>query len=111
MAGRQADGAGRLHRVGRVVALDPVVRIVAEEVHRLAALEVDDPEHLSLSHDAGPRMTGAHHGIQDNPSVEGRRCRCALYWNAPPVRLAGSLDPPAPEIGRASCRERGCQYV
>src|SRR3546814_18407315 len=94
--------------------------MVAEEVHRLAALEVYDPEHLSLSHDAGPRMTGAHHGIQDNPSVEGRRCRCALHWNAPPVRLDGSLDPTAPaaplplepEIaGIAGHRDRGVEAV
>src|SRR3546814_18446705 len=75
---------------------------------------------LSLSHDAGPRMTGAHYGIQDNPSVEGRRCRCALHWNAPPVRLDGSLDPTAPaaplplepEIaGIAGHRDRGVEAV
>src|SRR3546814_14226933 len=82
MAGRQADGAGRFHRVGCVVALDPVVRIVAEEVHRLAALEVDDPEHMSLSHDAGPRMTGAHHGIQDRSAERRGGKECVSTWRS-----------------------------
>src|SRR3546814_19732671 len=62
MAGRQADGAGRFHRVGCVVALDPVVRIVAEEVHRLAALEVDrksvvSGKSVSVRVDLGGRRT------------------------------------------------------
>src|SRR5574340_1296898 len=54
-AGGEEDAAGiDLHRVGRGIAVRRVVRVVAEKIHRLLSLEVDDAHRLSSVEPAAP---------------------------------------------------------
>jgi hypothetical protein len=54
----QEDAAGGLERVGSMVALLRIVGVVAEEIHRLLAFEVDDAQYLAALHDGRPRRAG-----------------------------------------------------
>src|SRR5205807_9216072 len=58
VAGCEKDRTRRLHRVGRMVALLRVGRVVAEEIHRLLTFEVGDAQDLALAEDARPGRAG-----------------------------------------------------
>jgi hypothetical protein len=66
VASREEDCLGVLHRIGRVVALLGILRVVAEEVHGLPAFEVDDPKRLPFLQDTRPRLPGRDDPILDD---------------------------------------------
>src|SRR5262249_41216866 len=60
---------GRLcvfHGVGGVVTLFGIPRVVAEEIHGLPALEVDDSQDLPAREDPRPRLAGRDHAVLDH---------------------------------------------
>src|SRR3546814_15302975 len=81
---RQLSGLYRMSRIGFVTPLRDGMNLVAKEY--VAAQDPNDPGVLVLSRFAG----------------SGKQMQAALIVN--PYDTEG-------EIGRASCRERVCQYV
>src|SRR5262249_49013839 len=80
----EKDGLGVLHRVRRVVALVGIRGVVAEEAHGLAALEVDDPEHLTPLQHARPILPGRDHAVLDQVAPDSHRFGAThAAFNAP----------------------------
>ena len=105
MARREEDGARELHRVGGVVPLARIGGAVAEEVHRLAALQVHDPEDLARRHDTRPLAAGRDDPVVDDASGDTRsgharsRHGCLLFASSPQSSGSGGDalgdEPPA----------------
>src|SRR5262249_12414310 len=78
VARRQEDRARILHGVGGVVALARIVGVVTEEVDRLLALEVDDPQGLTLLEHASPGRVGGKGAVFEDAAGRCRHDRSPL---------------------------------
>src|SRR5262249_36298387 len=100
VAGREEDRLRVLHGVRGVVALLGISRVVAEEVDRLLALEVDDGQHLARGKDAAPGPVGGNHDILEHSSC----CPCSPVVHL--TLLAGSSarrHPRGPKMAAKRC--------
>src|SRR5215831_16749381 len=84
VAGAQVDVLVVLHGVRRVVAVGRVVRVVAEEVDRLLALEVHDPQRLPRDEDSGPVVVGGDHLVQQDFALHGLLPSSLTWVNVTP---------------------------
>ena len=62
------EPAGDLHGVGGVVTVGGVLRVVAEEIDRLAAFEVGEAKRRAQRHDAGPVPAGRNDLVDRLPT-------------------------------------------
>src|SRR3546814_18141782 len=108
--------------MGRLVPVDVVARRVVAQRDNLGTLQAHDAEGLGPA----PVVTDAHadlgsHGRPDTEALVAdleilllkvleRRLRLVVGM-ARQMDLAVTADDAARPIGRASCRERVCQYV
>ena len=105
----EVDVALELDRVRRVVTLRGVVGVVAEEVDRLLALEIDEHQTFSLGDPPAPRQSRPDDGVLDDGGRIGRHVGILFVH---PVGLLARLGvngrrrvsvPVPPEVGVVAC--------
>src|SRR6185503_2005050 len=108
------DVAVDLHGVGGGVAVFVVCRVVAEEVDRLPAFEVDEAQHFAAPHDAAPAGARGDDFVRDDLSRDllggahafpGTRPQRSTIKRLLPVAIAEYGSPASP------ITERHCSAV
>src|SRR5262249_54046947 len=82
----EKDRPGVLHGVRGIVALRGIGRVIAEKVDGLAALEIDDAQHLALPEDAPPVTVGRNDPVLDDPAFGCRHSFSSIVSGAPRPR-------------------------